>query len=118
MDKKQIIEWLLAGDVSIQYQVYRDLLAKERKDLQDRIATEGWGKEILRMRNPDRHWGMRFYQPKWTSTHYTLLDLRNLNLCPDNEAELARSLKRDSLKQRSLASDILRSFPKRYVVSA
>lgn len=26
MDEKQIIDWLLKGDVAIQYQVYRDLL--------------------------------------------------------------------------------------------
>ena len=38
MDEQQIIEWLLQGDVSIQYQVHRDLLGNDRKDLQDRIA--------------------------------------------------------------------------------
>ncbi len=85
MDKQQIIAWLLKGDVSIQYQVYRDLLGNDRKDLQDRIATEGWGKQFLSKRRPDGHWGQRFYQPKWTSSHYTLLDLRNLNLAPWNE---------------------------------
>lgn len=37
------------------------------------------------MRNSNGLWGDRFYQPKWTSTHYTLLDLRNLNLPPKNE---------------------------------
>ena len=47
MDKPQIIAWLLAGDVSIQYQVHRDLLGNERKDLQDKIAGEGWGKKFL-----------------------------------------------------------------------
>ena len=85
MEEKQIIEWLLEGDVSIQYQVHRDLLGADRKDLQDRIATEGWGKQFLSKRNPNGHWGMRFYQPKWISTHYTLLDLRNLNLSPGND---------------------------------
>ncbi len=83
MDKPQIIAWLLAGDVSIQYQVHRDLLGNERKDLQDKIAGEGWGKKFLEKRNPNGHWGQRFYQPKWISTHYTLLDLRNLNINPD-----------------------------------
>lgn len=43
MNEKQIIEWLLKGDVSIQYQVYRDLLGTDRKDLQERILDEGWG---------------------------------------------------------------------------
>lgn len=85
MNDKQIIEWLLEGDVSIQYQVYRDLLGTDRKDLQDRIAHEGWGKQFLSKRNPDGHWGARFYQPKWISTHYTLLDLRNLDLSQENE---------------------------------
>lgn len=47
MDKNELIAWLLQGDVSIQYQVYRDLLAAERHDLQDRIANEGWGVQFL-----------------------------------------------------------------------
>ncbi len=84
MNDQQIIDWLLKGEVSIQFQVYRDLLGIERKDLQNRIATEGWGKQFLLKRNSTGHWGMRFYQPKWISSHYTLLDLRNLNLNPDN----------------------------------
>jgi hypothetical protein len=85
LDKQQLIEWLLDGDVSIQYQVHRDLLNTERKDLQNQIATEGWGKKFLSKRHINKHWGRAFYQPKWTSTHYTLLDLRNINLSPDNE---------------------------------
>ncbi len=85
MDEHQVIEWLLEGDVSIQYQVHRDLLGNDRKDLQDRIAHEGWGKRFLSERKSNGHWGLAFYQPKWTSTHYTLLDLRNLCLSPNNE---------------------------------
>ena len=84
MDQKQIIEWLLTSDVSLQYQVQRDLLGHDRKDLQDRIAHEGWAKQFLSKRKPDGHWGDRFYQPKWISSHYTLLDLGNLILCPSN----------------------------------
>lgn len=85
MNEQQIIDWLLEGDVSVQYQVWRDLLGSDKKQLQNRIATEGWGAEILSKRNSDGHWGDRFYQPKWISTHYTLLDLRNLNLPSNNE---------------------------------
>jgi len=84
-DLNEVIKWLLEGDVSIQYQVYRDLLGNDRKDLLDRIANEGWGKQLLFKRNSNGHWGMKFYQPKWISTHYTLLDLRNLNLSPNND---------------------------------
>ena len=76
------LNWLLEGDVAIQYQVHRDLLDVDRPDLQARIASEGWGARFLAARNPDGHWGRGFYQPKWTSTHYTLLDLRHLCLPP------------------------------------
>ena len=84
MKEDEIIKWLLEGDVSIRYQVYRDLLGADRKDLQNRISSEGWGAYFLSKRQPNGHWGIKFYQPKWTSTHYTLLDLRNLNIGPEN----------------------------------
>ncbi len=79
-----IVDWLLAGDVAIQYQVHRDLLDEERSDLRERIAVEGWGKQFLAARRPDGHWGKGFYQPKWISTHYTLLDLKHLGIAPDH----------------------------------
>ena len=61
------------------------MLGVDKKKLQARIAKEGWGIKILSKHHSDGNWGDRFYQPKWTSTHYTLLDLRNLNLQSDNE---------------------------------
>lgn len=82
MTEHEIINWLLQGDVSIQYQVHRDLLETDRSDLQNRIEKEGWGKKYLSLRNSIGHWGLSFYQPKWTSTHYTLLDLLNLGISP------------------------------------
>ncbi|MBC8192823.1 MAG: hypothetical protein H8E18_10605 [FCB group bacterium] len=81
-----MIAWLLKGDVSIQYQVHRDLLGVEKPSLRDRIATEGWGARFLSFRRSEGHWGQRFYQPKWISSHYTLLDLKNLAISPDNQA--------------------------------
>ena len=78
-----LLNWLLAGDVAIQYQVYRDLLDEERPDLRARIANEGWGAQFLGARQPAGHWGRGFYQPKWISTHYTLLDLKHLGIEPD-----------------------------------
>ncbi|MBK8129363.1 MAG: hypothetical protein IPK53_10745 [bacterium] len=47
-----------------------------------RIATEGWG-AILGARQLAGHWGRGFYQLKWISTHYTLLDLNHLGIAPD-----------------------------------
>lgn len=81
---EQLIEWLLAGDVAIQYQVERDLLNHERPDLRGRIATEGWGAQFLQLRKPEGHWGKAFYSPKWISSHYTLLDLKHLNIAPEH----------------------------------
>ncbi|MCF8266803.1 MAG: hypothetical protein K9I69_01885 [Ignavibacteriales bacterium] len=98
MTEKQIIHWLLEGDVAIQYQVHRDLLGEDRSDIQLRIEEEGWGRQFLSARNPNGHWGERFYQPKWISTHYTLLDLRCLNPGRDNSVirqTIALTLKND-----------------------
>ncbi len=78
MEDDQIIQWLLEGDVSVQYQVHRDLLGEEKPELREQIAVEGWGARFLRARHANGHWSRGFYQVKWISTHYSLLDLRNL----------------------------------------
>jgi hypothetical protein len=79
-----VVAWLLSGDVSICFQTYRDLLGEVHPDMQQKIATEGWGAALLSLRRENGQWGLRFYQPKWTSTHYTLLDLKNLAIAPAN----------------------------------
>jgi hypothetical protein len=66
------------GDISIQYQTKRDLLAMDDLTLRSKIATEGWGSQYFAARNDAGTWGQDYYQPKWISTHYTLLDLRHL----------------------------------------
>jgi len=82
MNHDQIIQWLLSGDVSIQYQVQRDLLGTPVPELRNRIVTEGWGRRFLNARKPNGHWCRGFYQVKWISSHYTLLDLKHLNIAP------------------------------------
>lgn len=87
MIEKKIVEWLLNGDVSIKYQVHRDLLCSsenQQKKLQKKIETEGWGAQFLHAQKENSHWGRGFYQPKWISTHYTLLDLKNIGLSQNN----------------------------------
>jgi hypothetical protein len=88
---EEIIKWLLQSDVSIQYQVHRDLLDSDQIQLRQRIAKEGWGADFLSHRAKNGHWGRKFYQPKWTSTHYTLLDLKNLGIVP-NIPEIKQTL--------------------------
>ena len=80
-----IIKWLLQGDISIQYLTKKYLLNEDINklhNLRKKIATEGWGNRFLAARNASGHWGRGFYQPKWISSHYTLLDLRYLEIEP------------------------------------
>jgi hypothetical protein len=73
----------MEGDPSLRWQVMRDLLdlphdrvAAERA----RVATEGWGGQLLAAQDPDGRWAGALYSPKWTSTTYTLLLLERLGL--------------------------------------
>lgn len=86
MTNNEIISWLLEGDVSIQYQTHRDLLDTDKPNLRKKIEPEGWGLQFLSYRQQNGHWGRGFYQPKWTSSHYTLLDLKNLNIPTNNKS--------------------------------
>jgi hypothetical protein len=105
MSHEEILEWLLEGDVSIQYQVRRDLLKEPEQTLiplRERIMTEGWGATFLERQQPSGHWGRGFYVPKWISTHYTLLDLRTLEL-PANCEQAKLAIKR--IRNENLAKD-------------
>lgn len=74
----EVLDWLLAGDSAVQFQARRDLLGDERPDLQRRIPHDGDAAAILAAQRGDGHWGEGSYQPKWTCTHYSLLELRDL----------------------------------------
>jgi hypothetical protein len=100
MVDNEVIEWLLKGDISIQYQVYRDILKINKPCLKERIALEGWGKEFLSFRNKNGDWGLKFYQPKWTSTHYTLLDLKNLSIS-NQQKEITETIRKIVLENKS-----------------
>jgi hypothetical protein len=82
-----VIRWLLDGDAAIHWQVRRDLLgaangavARERR----KVALEGWGAQLLALQDPQGTWGGGLYNPKWTSTTYTMLLLRDFGLPPSN----------------------------------
>lgn len=91
MTDENIMSWLLEGDVSIQYQTYRDLLDLNKPKLRNKIESEGWGLKFLSHRQQNGYWGKDFYQPKWISTHYTLLDLKNLQISP-HQKDIRRTL--------------------------
>lgn len=79
--------WLLTGDPAIRWQVLRDLVGApprmvERERRQ--VAETGWGARLLAKQDPEGTWAGRLYTPKWTSTTYTMLLLRDLGLPSTN----------------------------------
>ena len=79
----EVVDWLLQGDVAIQWQTMRDVLdlaETQWRPVRRRVAQEGWGRRLLDLRDPAGTWGGGIYTPKWTSTTYTLLVLRQLGL--------------------------------------
>lgn len=79
-----MLAWLRDQDVAVRYQVERDLLGRDDAALRERIGREGAGSVLLAARGANGHWGRGFYQPKWTSSHYTLLELKNMGLSREN----------------------------------
>jgi hypothetical protein len=85
------LQWLLDGDPAIRWQSLRDLadaaegtVERERR----KVARDGWGARLLARQDPAGTWaGGRssdggLYSPKWTSTTYTMLMLRDFGLPP------------------------------------
>jgi hypothetical protein len=67
-----ILDWLLAGDPVIRWQVMRDLLQEPEavwRSEQDRLPDYGWGAEFLRHQLPDGSWP----KGRWTERIWTLL---------------------------------------------
>lgn len=86
------IDWLLAGDPSIRWQVLRDLVGADHDRVaveRQRVAVEGWGARLLAAQDPDGRWASTLYSPKWTSTTYTLLLLHWLGLPAGHPQALA-----------------------------
>lgn len=81
------ITWLLDGDPAIRWQTLRDLVGADAKIVErerTKVAREGWGARLLAEQGDDGMWAGGMYTPKWTSTHYTLLALRDLGVSPAN----------------------------------
>lgn len=77
-------DWLLGSDPAIRWQALRDLtdappdeIAAERA----RVATEGWGAQLLALRGPDGQWHTSRSDPEWPSL-LALLLLRDMGLDP------------------------------------
>src|SRR5437667_11749244 len=87
------IQWLLDGDPAIRWQALRDLVgAAERIVERERrkVARDGWAARLLARQDPEGTWAAGLssdgglYSPKWTSTTYTMLMLRDFGLPAGN----------------------------------
>jgi len=105
------IPWLLDGDPAIRWQTLRDLVGAAQRTVERerrRVARDGWGARLLARQDPEGTWaGGRssdggLYSPKWISTTYTMLLLRDFGLPSNNQKArractllLDRGLQRD-----------------------
>ena len=96
---KVVVQWLLDSDPAIRWQVMQDLTGEPAEVVaaeRSRVASEGWGTQLLGQQRPDGNWGDDFTTPHWRSNLYTLLLLRDLGLDPTCErARHAVGLVRD-----------------------
>jgi hypothetical protein len=90
-----VIHWLLDGDPSIRWQVLRDLLGAPEPTVERerrKVARGGWGARLLARQDAAGTWARGrssdggLYSPKWTSTTYTMLLLRDFGLPPNARA--------------------------------
>lgn len=103
-DREDVVRWLLAGDPAIRWQASRDLLRAGERPVERerrRVARAGWGARLLARQDPAGTWAKGLYTPKWISTTYTMLLLRDLGLPPGNrKASAACALLLDGGMQR------------------
>jgi hypothetical protein len=87
------VDWLLQGDPAIRWQTLRDVVGAPARAVaaeRAKIAREGWGARLLAKQGRSGRWAggsspdVGLYTPKWTSTTYTLLLLRDFGLAHDN----------------------------------
>lgn len=98
------IEWLLDGDPAIRWQTLRDLVGAPERTVERerrRVARDGWGARLLARQAPAGTWAGGLYSPKWISTTYTMLMLRDFGLPATNrQARRACKLLLDGGLQR------------------
>ena len=110
LQAEKVIQWLLDGDPAIRWQTLQDLLGvaegavkRERR----KVSRDGWGARLLARQDAQGTWAGGqssddgLYSPKWTSTTYTMLLLRDFGLPPSTgQARKACKLLLDEGLQR------------------
>lgn len=99
---ESVIKWLLDSDPSIRWQVMRDLTGAPAQDVaaeRARVATEGWGAQLLALQGEDGSWAGAAWNRGWDSTMHVLTLLREMGLDPaSEEARRAVGLVRDRVR--------------------
>src|SRR4051812_37193819 len=107
--RPSIIEWLLDSDPAIRWQVMRDLLdapADQVAAERAKVATEGWGAQLLSLQGTDGAWGGVAWNRGYDSTMHVLMLLRDMGLDPaSDQARRALALVRDQVKWPSWTAD-------------
>lgn len=100
--EKSVIQWLLDSDPSIRWQVMRDLIGAPASEVaaeRAKVATEGWGAQLLALQGADGSWAGTAWNHGWDSTMHVLSLLRELGLDPvSDEARRAVGLVRDHVR--------------------
>ena len=96
---KSVIDWLLDSDPSIRWQVMQDLIdapADEVERERAKVATEGWGAQLLALQGVDGKWANVAWNHGWNSTMHVLWLLCHLGVNPTSaEAQRAINLVRE-----------------------
>ena len=99
--QSSIIRWLLDSDPSIRWQAMRDLTDAPGEEIaaeRTKVATQGWGAQLLAGQGTDGYWGGGTPNPEWV-TLQTLLLLREMGLDPMSEqARRAVDMVRDNVR--------------------
>lgn len=96
-----VIDWLLASDPSIRWQVMRDLLDAPEpvwRAERAKVETEGWGARLLSYQDDDGQWAGGAFIPAgfdanewsergqpWTATCFSLSQLREFGIDPSSD---------------------------------
>ena len=99
---RSVIQWLLDSDPSIRWQAVRDLIGAPAEEVaaeRAKVATEGWGAQLLALQGADGSWAGTAFNQGWDSTMHVLSLLRELGLDPaSDEARHAVGLVRDHVR--------------------
>jgi len=86
--QESVIQWLLDADPAIRWQVMQGLTDAPGEEVsaeRAKVATKGWGAQLLAMQGADGNWGGAAWNHGWNSTMHVLMLLRDLGLDPSSD---------------------------------